>query len=566
MKNRCEKKQASRARTGNRTLLSALLILFSSVVSAEIRPDTGTLMSQMPALKLSPIPAFRLKIEQNEESQANGGAPFLVKRLEINGNTLFDKATLLALVADVEGQNLTLAQLAKKAVRISAFYLEHGYKMTRAIIPTQMIADGRVRIQVIEARYGQITVQNQGRVSDALLQTTLAPLQTGQVVEEKQLDRVLLLVSDIPGTDAKASLKPGGTTGTTDMLLNARAVPLVNGFIAVDNNGNAYTGTLRVNSSMNVVAPWKQGDILSLGGLSSGRNMNYASLSYKLLLNGKGTGLGGSYSRLHYRLGGALTDADGQGDAAVANLWVRQPLLRSPTASLYGQIQLEQLQLRDHLLTDTIRTDRRLRNNSVSLTGDSSDQLLSGGSNYLRLDWLNGRVQFLDQTAERSDAALAQTNGHFAKTNFRLSRLQKVGQNDSLSVEVSGQWASTNLDAAQKMSVGGPTSVRAYDAGALSADIGALGTIEWRHDFGSAWGGKIQSAVFIDGARISINKQPWLNAMNTANLRGVGLALNWTWQEQWQARLQLARQLGTPPEQVINSAPSRIWAEFNRNL
>lgn len=566
MKNRCEMRQVSRAGNGIRTLFSALLLLYSTLVSAEIMPGAGTLMPQMPAVKLPPIPEFRLKIEQDDESNASGGAPFLVKRLQINGNTLFDNATLLALVADVEGQNLTLAQLAKKATRISGFYLEHGYKMTRAIIPTQMIADGRVRIQVIEARYGQITVQNQGRVSDTLLEVTLAPLQSGQLVEEKKLDRVLLLLSDIPGAEAKASLQPGGATGTTDMLVNARAVPLVNGFIAVDNNGNAYTGKLRVNSTMNIVAPFKQGDILSLGGLSSGRNMNYASLNYKLLLNGQGSGLGGAYSRLHYRLGGALAAADGQGDAAVANLWVRQPLLRSPSANLYSQVQLEQMQLRDHLLSDTLRTDRRLQNSSISLTGDSNDTVLFGGSSYMRLDWLNGRVQFLDEAARQSDAGLAQSEGRFAKANFRLSRLQRLGQNDSLSIEVSGQWASTNLDAAQKMSVGGPTSVRAYDAGVLSADSGALATVEWRHDFGSLWGGKIESAVFVDGARITINQQPWLHTANTANLRGAGLAVHWTWMDHWQARLQLARQLGTPPEQITNSDASRIWVEINKEL
>lgn len=567
MKKRCDIKHASRAQARNLTLLSALLLLYSTTaVSTESIPSTGTLMPQNPVVRLPVIPEFRLRIEQDDESQASGGTPFLVNRIQINGNTLFDGATLHALVADMEGQSLNLAQLARIATRISSYYLENGYKMTRAIIPTQTITDGRVRIQVIEARYGQITVQNQSRVSDALLQATLLPLQSGQLVEEKQLDHVLLLLSDIPGTDAKASLKPGAAAGTTDLLVYARPVPAVNGFIAIDNHGNNYTGNLRLNSTMNVVAPLKQGDILSIGGLSSGRNMNYVSLSYKVLLNGQGTGLGGTYSRLHYRLGGPLAAANGQGDAAVASMWIRQPLLRSPSVNLYGQIQLEQLQLRDHLLTDTIRIDRRLQNSSMSLTGDSNDHLLFGATNYVHLDWINGRVQFIDAAARLSDAAQAQTEGRFAKVNFRLSRLQRLGQNDSLSVDLSGQWAKTNLDAARKLTVGGPTSVRAYDPGALAADSGILGALEWRHDFGAAWGGKIQSAVFVDGARVTLNKNPWLCTMNTAVLRGAGLAVNWTWTEHWQVRLQLARQVGTPPKLLTNSAAGRIWVEVNREL
>ena len=38
-------------------------------------------------------------------------APFLVAGLSISGNTLFDTATLHALVAEAEGQPLTLPQL-----------------------------------------------------------------------------------------------------------------------------------------------------------------------------------------------------------------------------------------------------------------------------------------------------------------------------------------------------------------------------------------------------------------------------------------------------------------------
>jgi len=63
-------------------------------------------------------------------------------------------------------------------------------------VPAQTIQVGAVRIEIIEARYGKIQLDNHSRVSDSLIGSTLSPLQGGRR-GQRPLDHALLLLSDI---------------------------------------------------------------------------------------------------------------------------------------------------------------------------------------------------------------------------------------------------------------------------------------------------------------------------------------------------------------------------------
>lgn len=438
-------------------LLAALLVAFPALAAAQtaqpVAPGAGAILQQIqPATPPSPSPSGTgLTIERGDGAKLPPGAPFLVKTLQITGNTLFDTPTLHALVADAEGKSLTLSQLGELAARITGYYQSRGYPLARAIIPAQTIAAGIVRIEVIEARYGQISLDNRSRVNNSLLQATLSPLQSGQVIGQTGLDRTLLLLSDIPGVLVAATLKPGQAVGTSDLLVNTTPGPAVTGNVVLDNYGNRYTGRARIGGTVNVINPLQHGDVLSVTGLSSGSGLNYGRITYESLLNGQGTRIGGSYAALRYELGEPLAALKANGSARVGSLWAKHPLVRSRDANLYGQIQYDGKQLKDRIDTSGIRTDRHLDNWTLSLAGDA---LLLGGINSWNLGWTSGRVGFDDSAAQMADAATARTQGGFSKLNANLARLQSLSPKNALYLAFSGQWANTNLDSAEKMSAG----------------------------------------------------------------------------------------------------------------
>src|SRR5580658_8262351 len=234
-----------------------------SVFAAEpLVPSAGSILQQTQPV-LPPAPSDTgtgLNIEQPGGGTLPPSAPFAVKSFELSGNTAFDTPTLHALIAEAEGQNLTLPQLGRIAARITEYYRSHGYPLDRAIIPAQNIRDGVVRIQIIEARYGEIALDNHSRVVDPLLQATLAPLQSGHAISDAPLNHALLLLADIPGVALVATLMPGEMVGTSDLQVQTAATPAVTGNVALDNDGNRYTGRVRLGGTVSVMDPAQHGD------------------------------------------------------------------------------------------------------------------------------------------------------------------------------------------------------------------------------------------------------------------------------------------------------------------
>jgi hemolysin activation/secretion protein len=531
-------------------------------------PGAGTILQEIKPLE-PPAPSpnqLGLQIEREGAATPPSTTAFLVKAIHISGNTSFDTLLLHNLLAEAEGKELTLPELYERVLRISDFYHAHGYPLARAIIPAQTIRDGVVNIEVIEARYGGILIDNHSSVSDALLRATLAPLKSGQVIAQTGLDHVLLLLADIPGAMTSATLKSGEVVGTSDLEVQAAPGPAVVGNVTLDNYGNRYTGSARAGGEVGLNGPLHHGDIVDASILSSGKDMNYGRVSYDSLLNGEGTHLGGSYSALHYILGDSLESLEGHGSAQVESLWAKQPLLRTRDFNLYGQLQFDRKQLRDDIDVSSIHDDRHLYDWVASLSGDVRDAILSGGINTWTVGVTSGRVGFDDATAQQADAVTAKTRGPFSQWDASFARLQRLTQQDGLYIALSGQWASVNLDPSQKLVAGGSYTVRAYDMSALTGDIGVQATVELRHDLARSWHGQWQAVAFFDSERVRVNKNVWTPGVDDATLSGAGMGLNWTGPDQLNARTYLAARLGSTPVLVGDSSTTRAWFEMSKRF
>ena len=549
-------------------LVVALFVPCPAAVAQTTPPGAGTILQELKPLE-PPKPSSvepGLTIPQQPEASLPATSQFLVKAIHISGNTAFDTTTLHALIAPAEGKELTLAELNALVSRITDYYHAHGYPLARAIIPAQTIRGGVVVVEVIEARYDKIILDNHSRVNAALLQATISPLKSGQLIEQASLEHVLLLLSDIPGVVQSATLKPGEAPGTSDLMLQGSRGPTAAGVVTADNYGNLYTGQARIAGEAALYAPLHHGDVLDANFLSSGKDMAYGRISYDFLLNGLGTHVGGSYSALHYSLGGSLASLEGSGTAQVPSLWIRHPLVRTTDVNLYGQLQFDRKELRDAIDVSATHTDRHLDNWAASINGDWRDSLLLGGTNSWSVQWVRGRVQFDNATAEAADAATTKTQGPFSQWNTTLARLQRLGTEWTLYVALSGQWANGNLDPSQKMVAGGRYTVRSYDMSALSGDTGVQGSAEFRRTLGRTWHGQWQALIFLDAQHVTINKNPWTSGKNDATLRGAGAGVTWINTHQWSARAYVAARLGAPPELVGSTSSIRGWLEIGKGF
>ena len=542
-------------------LLTALMINLSScsLVIADVRPDAGSILQQIqqapPAqpssndtgLNINPPAAAKLPMTEI----------FEVKVIELGGNHAFSTKLLHTLVADAIGTKITLPQLGALATRITDYYHSHGYPLARAYIPAQTIAKGTVRIEILEAHYGTINVDNHSQVKDSLLQSTLAPIQPGQPVTQSIMDRALLLLSDIPGVSSLATLKPGAEVGGSDLDVKIEATPRVSGNLSTDNYGNRYTGQVRGGATVNINNTFHIGDVLSLSGMTTGDSMNYGRFVYEALLNGQGTRLGASYFILDYALSDTMQALKADGNAQITSSWAKHPLLRSRNLNFFGQLQYDHLQLNDSIGVVDIKTFRHIDDGTATIIGDARDNLLSGATSTWNAGWTLGNVSYDNSAAQMANAATVNSQGFFSKINLNLTRLQNITEKDGIYVSFSGQWAQENLDSSKKMIIGGPYSVRAYDMGALSGDSGYLGTLELRHLLAEGRFGQWQAVGFVDSAQMTINQRTWVGGANSATLYGAGGGVNWFGPKthwllpmQLHARACVATPIGPIPKQL----------------
>lgn len=562
-------------RTSPATRVPTALVLALPLlcVAAENVPNAGGLLQTVPAQPPqraapggSPLPAIR----PEPQAAMPDTAPFVVRQFRIEGNTVFDSATLQALLASIEGQSLTLPQIAEGIEAITTYYRAAGYPLARTIIPAQTIEDGVVSVQVIEANWGQVELRNNSAVQDAVLMRTLSDLENGSVIRLDAMERATLLLSDLPGVLPRALLRAGQEFGSSDLVVEVQPGAAWSASLSADNFGSRYTGVVRSNANVQWNNPLGQGDTLGLNSLNSeGGGLKYVRLAYAVPVWAPGMQAGVDSSTMKYRLGDTAASLLASGKADTSGVWLRGALLRSPGANLNARLGFSNSVLQDHVDSKDEKNDRTLNVWSLELSGERQDAWLGGGKNTLGLALYSGRLAFDDAEAAKRDVSnKVYTAGGFARATWALSRTQALGAGVGAVLSMNGQWAQKNLDSGQKFSVGGANSVRAYRSGVLSGDIGVFGSLELRYalplppDLQPT--GNWQVSAFFDGAKLHTNKNSVGTGSNKASLSGAGLGLNWQGPQQWRTRITYARSLGNTPSQLAGSSSkqSSAWVEL----
>ena len=554
-------------------LLLALPLLCTVCAAADTVPNAGSLLQTVPTQppqRTAPAASSLPALSAEPPAAMPETTPFLVRQLNVEGNTVFDSATLQALLAPLQDKRLTLPQIAEGIEAITTYYRAAGYPLARTIIPAQTIEDGVLRVQVIEANWGQVELSNNSAVKDAVLLRMLSALEKGSVIRLDALERATLLLSDLPGVAPRALLRAGQEVGSSDLVVEAQPGAPWSASLSADNFGSRYTGVARTNANLQWNNPLGRGDTLGLSNLSSqSGGLEYVRVAYEVPVWMAGVQAGVDSSGMQYRLGDTAASLMASGKADTSSLWLRGALVRSPRANLNARLGFGNTVLQDHVESTGVKTDRTLTVWSLELGGERQDDWLAGGTNTLGLALYGGRVGFDDATTAAADASTANTAGGFGRATWALSRTQALGAGVSAVLSMNGQWAQQNLDNGQKFSIGGTSSVRAYSSGVLSGDGGAFGSLELRYilplpqtmEPTGIW----QVAAFVESAMVQTNKNPWSSGSNEASLNGAGLGLNWQGTGGVSGRIFIAASLGELPSQLAGSESTHTnaWWEMS---
>jgi hemolysin activation/secretion protein len=529
-------------------------------------PNAGELMPPAPLeLPAAHRSSLDIRSEPTQVAAPDAQADALkivVKRLTLEGAKAVASDRAMKGCGFVAGQAYALSELRGMAVCIERYYQDQGYPVARVHLPAQNVSDGLIQMVVAEGQYGQVLVRNRSQVSGDLLSDMLQEIKTGDVVRTEDLESALLLLSDLPGVQVKSALVPGATLGSSDLMVDVLPARRVSGSIDADNGGNYYTGAWRAGATLFFNEPTGQGDVASLRLLTSGEGLNYLRAAYQLQLGQ--ARVGASFSSLEYALGQGLENLLANGTAKNIGFFGSYPLLRSRHENMFLGASFESKRFEDRMDSVSSVREKSVHVASASLTGDRRDDWGQGGFNAYALTVSSGSITHQNLSALTVDAATANSNGHFNKFAFNASRTQSLSPSWLLYAGLNGQWASKNLDASEKMRLGGMSAVRAFPESEAYGDEGYVLNLEARWLVSNRLAtlpGQFQLVGFVDSGRIKINKNPWNADVNQRQLSGAGLGLNWAAWDKYQVRMTYAHKLGKEVAQAAPDAQDRFWVQ-----
>lgn len=507
------------------TLLAALAASASVHAQTVPPPDAGTLMQQLtvPPAPIEPSVNLEFKHPAPSHTASDQGPTVRLQSVGFDGVTQLEAGQLQALLAPALGQPFNLQGLRGLADRVTVYYRSHGYPFARAYLPPQHITDGRLQIKVIEGRYGTIQATGEPALAQQA-QAFLAPLTSGEVIEDDSLERMVLILGDLPGMEVTPVMRPGDEVGTGDLDVRIARVDTVSGRVSMDNAGNRYSGRNRAAATVNINSPFLFGDKLTVSALRTSENMNFGRLAYAMPLGTDGVRGHASYAHTSYDLGGQFATLGATGTASVASVGLSYPLVRTRSSTLVLSASYQRKKLQDKYETTGMADNKSSRAIPVSLQFDLRDGLWGGGITYGVLSWTAGRLRLDTPALAALDSRTAHAAGAFRKLDLDLARLQRLGGPLSLFVRLSGQTTNSNLDSSEMFTLGGADAVRAYPQGEVVGDQGWFGQAELRYALGH-----VAPYAFYDRGTATLRHRPWSEGRNHRTLAGYGVGVRLAW-------------------------------------
>ncbi len=526
-----------------------LLWLFIGInqVHAASPADAGSIQRNIEQINKPNLPPVAPAREQNQATPSiENTVSVKVTAFDFVGESILPEALLQAEVQSFVGQTLDYGGLDKVTKKISELYRAKGW-LAKVYLPPQDIQNGLVTIEINEAKLGDVRINTEpnARLNPKLATGMLASAQQkGALLNNKALERAMLLINDTPGFNAQATLSPGAQTGETNVMLNLADSPIFNGSVWVDNYGSRLLGKARLNGQASFNNLTGCGDQLTAQALvSRGLAFVQSGVEFPVGYAGTRVNIGGGVANYHVK-GGGLSNLDAKGESYAVRAALTHPILRSRYSNLLIHTKLESLNSLDEVLSLEV-SDKKYNALTIGLKGDHSDSFGLGGTFWSGLSLTSGNLSLNNRDDFNADKISARIDGRYSKLNFYVGRQQILADKLIGKALLSGQLADTNLGGFEKFSLGGPSGLGGFTVGEASADQGWMLNLEGKYAFNQSW----SASLLGDAGGVCQNKKLWAgwnatnpNLENCYQLASVGFGLGYI-NQYLNGRLSYGRQI-----------------------
>lgn len=555
---------------------AALLTCLSLNVYSQALPDAGSLLRENERQRQQlPPPALKVAPSAPQQQLPGNDLRFVVKSFKLTGNTLVPSAELQVALASWVGREVSFNDLQEALNVVTQTYRSHGW-LVRPQLPPQDVTDGVVSIVLTEGKLGAIRIDDQGKAlriqKDFISQSMAERQKPGDFLNLDDLDRSTSILNETPGLLVGTVLAPGQGDGKTEAVVKVQDKSLITAQAQVENQGARSTGVNKVSANGSLDDPFGIGDQVLLSANAT-EGSSYAKVGYSFPVNYDGWRAGLNTSYMKYHLVGELASLNAVGNAKTFGFNASYPILRSAARNVSFASSLDRKNY-FNAANEVTTSDKTIDVFVASVSGDSSDDLGAGGLTLWSFNATSGQVDLsatsINETADRLGA---QTAGGYTKFAYSLSRLQRITEVASVWFSVNGQTAGKNMDSSEKMSLGGPSGVRAYPVSEGTGDDGWQATVEGRFNIRA----DLQFIAFYDKGWIKqSHNADYIGApvVNTGTLEGAGVGISWTQPGNFNLKATLARRIGDNPfanpvsglDQDGSLDNNRFWVTFTKNF
>ena len=411
-----------------------------------------------------------------------------INDISVSGNSLLAEVDIQAALASLRGLR-TLEEMKAAAAAVQTLYRQAGYGAVVAYLPEQPLADGKLRIAVLEGRVARVAVVGNRQFSPDNVRRSLPLLVEGSTPLVRGIDAQVQLANDNPARKLTVMLEAGVKAGEVDVFVNVAEAPAERWLVFADNTGSQQTGRLRLGLWYQNTALFDRDHQLSLQVQTSPEQpsaVRVYSLNYRIPLYGAGLLLG-AYATFSNVDAGSTATAAGtlqfNGRGRVLGTTLTRLLER---AAEFDQRVTLALDTRDYLNNCSIEglpagacgasgesvsvqpltleySARRTGDRPLALSASLSHNLALGGSHGSSAD-----VEAVRPGArQRYTLARASAEGGLPITgNWRM--------NLRLGVQISAD----ALVPGEQFGIAGASTVRGYEEREISGDSGLISSAE----------------------------------------------------------------------------------------
>ncbi len=465
------------------------------------------------------------EVDQPVPSNARG-IRFKLTKIVIEAVTVYSESELRSVYQDRLDQEVSLSEIYQIASSLTAKYRNDGYILSRIIVPVQSIEGGEVRLKAVEGYVARVTIDGTTGWRK-LVQRYAAQITKSRPLKNSVLERYLLLMNDLPGAFARATIKPSPSEpGASEMIVEFTQSK-VQGGLGADNRGGELLGPLRLSADLSFNSVLGIQESTALRGVSSGNDqLIFGSLVHEERIGASGGKL---------TLSGSVTKAKPkeilfiplnlETSSQTGALAYSYPLIRSRSQNLFlrGSFTAHDGKTEIFGVEDT---HDRIRAFRLGMTYDRADSLR--GINLLDIEISQG-INGLG-SSDKDDPMLSRPNGRpdFTKATLYAARLQSLSERWSVLAAVNAQYAWTDLLSPELYSFGGEHFGRGYEPSELVGDHGVAGKLELR--FTETLPLRFPSSFtfygFYDVGIIYLRSPDGDNDSDSAASGGVGLRVN----------------------------------------